>query len=81
VNTLNSIYAATLAAKSFRTAIAIAAEFNLEILQYNIMGAFLNALITAANPVIYKLPDSFKKEEMCVRLNRALYGLRDSPLL
>jgi hypothetical protein len=81
VNTLNSTYAATLAAKSFRTAIAIAAEFDLEILQYDVVGAFLNALITAANPVICELPDGFKKEGMCVRLNRALYGLRDSPLL
>jgi hypothetical protein len=74
-------YAATLAAKSFRTAMAIAAEFDLEIRQYNVVGAFLNALITADNPVVCELPDRFRKEGKCVRLNRALYGLRDSPLL
>jgi hypothetical protein len=80
-NTLDSTYAATLAAKSFRTAMAIAAEFDLEIRQYDVVGAFLNALITADNPVVCELPDGFRKEGKCVRLNRALYGLRDSPLL
>ena len=79
--TLESTYAATLAAKSFRTAMAIAAERNLEIRQFDVVGAFLNARITAENPVICEMPDGFRKEGMSVKLNRALYGLRDSPLL
>ncbi|KAI1689517.1 RVT-2 domain containing protein [Pyrenophora tritici-repentis] len=80
-DSLDSTYAATLAAKSFRTAMAIAAEFDMEIMQFDVVGAFLNAKITAENPVFCQLPDGFKKPGMCVRLNRALYGLRDSPLL
>lgn len=79
--TVESTYAATLAAKSFRTAMAIAADRDLEIKQFDVVGAFLNAKITAENPVICEMPDGFKKEGMCVKLNRALYGLRDSPLL
>lgn len=80
-DTLQSTYAATLAAKSFRTAMAIAAYFDLEIMQYDVVGAFLNAMITAENPVVCELPDGFREPGMCVKLNRALYGLRDSPLL
>jgi transposase InsO family protein len=80
-DTLNSTYAATLAAKSFRTAMAIAAQFDLEIMQYDVVGAFLNAMITSENPVICEMPDGFKKDGICAKLNRALYGLRDSPLL
>lgn len=80
-DTLDSTYAATLAARSFRAAMAIAAHFDLEILQYDVVGAFLNALITSENPVFCDLPEGFRKAGLCVRLNRALYGLRDSPLL
>jgi hypothetical protein len=80
-DSINSTYAATLAAKSFRAAIAIAAHHDLEIKQYDVVGAFLNAKITAENPVICEMPDGFHNENHCVRLNRALYGLRDSPLL
>ena len=80
-DSLTSTYAATLAARSFRAAMAIAAHFDLEIMQYDVVGAFLNAMITKDNPVICDLPDGFKKPGICVKLNRALYGLRDSPLL
>jgi hypothetical protein len=80
-DTLNSTYAATLAAKSFQTAIAITTQFNLEIMQYDVVGAFLNAIITSENPVIYEMLDGFKKDGICAKLNRALYRLRDSPLL
>jgi hypothetical protein len=78
---LDSTYAATLAAKSFRALMAFAAEHDLEIWQYNIVGAFLNAMITAKNPIWCKLPDGFKINGKCVKLNRALYRMRDSPLL
>ena len=81
VNTLQSTYAATLAARSFRTAMAIAAQFDLEIMQYDVVGAFLNALITSSNPVICDMPDGFKRHGYSVKLNRALYGLKESPLL
>jgi hypothetical protein len=50
-------------------------------MQYNVVGAFLNAIITSENPVIYKIPDGFKKDRICTKLNQALYRLRDSLLL
>jgi hypothetical protein len=81
VNSLSSTYAATLAARSFRTAMAIAAQFDLEILQWDVVGAFLNALISADNPVVCEMPDGFRRAGYCVKLNRALYGLKESPLL
>jgi hypothetical protein len=50
-------------------------------MQYDVMGVFLNAIIILENPVICDILDGFKKDGICVRLNRALYGLRDSLLL
>lgn len=81
VDSLQSTYAATLAARSFRTAMAIAAEFDLEIMQYDVVGAFLHANRDHQPTVICDLPDGFKLSGKSVKLNRALYGLRDSPLL
>lgn len=80
VNTLQSTYAATLAARSFRIAIAMAAQFDLEIEQFDVVNAFLNASLEG-EPVYCELPDGFKKPGKCVRLLNALYGLRDAPLL
>jgi hypothetical protein len=38
---MESIYAATLAARSFRTFMAIAARFDLELKQYDVVNAFV----------------------------------------
>jgi hypothetical protein len=38
-------------------------------------------MITATNPIWCELLDGFKIDGNCVKLNRALYGIRDSPLL
>jgi hypothetical protein len=38
-------------------------------MQYNIVGAFLNALITADNLVVYELLDRFRKEGKYIYLN------------
>lgn len=78
-DTLQSTYAATLAARSFRTMMAIAAFFNLEVKQYDVAQAFLNA--NHPEGVVCELPEGFEEEGMCVELERALYGLRESPLL
>ncbi|KAF1923419.1 uncharacterized protein M421DRAFT_9654 [Didymella exigua CBS 183.55] len=40
---------------------AIAAQFDLEVLQYDVVGAFLNAMITSEHPVVCDMPDGFKK--------------------
>ena len=77
---LQSTYAATLAARSLRLVMALCAFGDLETFQFDIKQAFLNAQRSGA-PVFCELPEGFKKEGRCVRVDRALYGLKDSPLL
>jgi hypothetical protein len=76
-----STYATTLASRSFRTIVAIAAQFDLELHQYDVAGAFLNASRQDQPQVLCELPDGFTKPEKVVLLLQALYGLRDSPVL
>lgn len=58
---------------------AIAAYFDLDITQFDAINAFTNALI---DELIYReLPEGFKIPNKCVRLNKASYGLKQSPLL
>lgn len=80
-DSLTTTYAATLAARTFRAAMAIAAEFDLEVDQYDVKTAFLNAVRDENVPVTCEYPDGFKKPGTLLEVKRALYGLRDSPLL
>lgn len=81
-NTIESTYAATLAARSFRLAMALVAQFDLEALQYDVIQAFINANRDTSNsPVVCTLPEGFKQPGKCVVIQQALYGLRDSPAL
>lgn len=80
-DSITSTYATTLAARSFRTIVAIAAQFDLELQQYDVAGAFLNASRQDQPQVLCELPDGFTKPEKVVLLLQALYGLRDSPVL
>jgi Reverse transcriptase (RNA-dependent DNA polymerase) len=77
--TLRDTYAATLAGRSFRTLMAIAARFDLELLQFDIVNAFVNAELPY--DVFMTMPLAYRKPGMLLRLNKALYGLRVSPLL
>lgn len=81
VDNLKSTYAATLAAKTFRTVIALAADGDLECKQFDVVGAFMNALREGQVQVLCDLPEGFKVDSICVKLEKALYGLKDSPLL
>src|SRR5436305_13285615 len=72
-------YAATLAARSFRVFMAIAARFDLELIQFDVVNAFVNAELPY--PVFMTLPPGYKTARKVVQLNKALYGLRSSPLL
>lgn len=72
-------YAATLAAKSFRILMALAARWDLELQQLDAVNAFPNSPLD--EEVYVELPDGFKQPGMVGRLLRALYGLRRSPLL
>jgi hypothetical protein len=79
---LQSTYASTLAARSFRVAMAIMAKFDLECKQLDITNAFLNASMEELpHKVQCELPDGFKDGDKIVELEQALYGLREAPLL
>jgi hypothetical protein len=81
-DTLQLTYAATLASRSFRMAAALAAHFDLEMKQFDVVNAFVNAKREkTSSPVYCHLPDGFKEPGTCVEIDRALYGLRDSPAL
>jgi hypothetical protein len=73
-------YAATLAAKHFRALVALAAAFDLLMFQYDVNNAFLNAKVLRR--LYVWTPEGFKDEHgKILLLLRALYGLREAPLL
>ena len=77
--TMKEKRATTLAARTFRTIMAIAAAFDLETMQLDAVNAFLNSKL---DEIIYlECPPGFKKEGKVWLLARALYGPRRSPLL
>ena len=75
--------AATLAIQVFRALMALTASFNLTAKQYDAVNAFINSAMNKEVYVDYpegiNLPQSFKNP--CFLLLRALYGLKQSPLL
>jgi len=72
-------YAATLAGKSFRMLMALAARWDLQVRQLDAVNAFPNSKLD--EEVYVELPDGYKLSGKVGRLLRALYGLRRSPLL
>jgi hypothetical protein len=65
-------YAATLAAKSFRILMALAARWDLLLKQLDAVNAFPNSPLD--EEVYVELPEGFKQPGMIGRLLRALYG-------
>ncbi|KJZ67918.1 hypothetical protein HIM_12693 [Hirsutella minnesotensis 3608] len=74
-------YAATLAGRSFRILMAIAAKFDLETRQLDAVNAFTNSFLDDDEEVYVLFPDGYHRQGWVLRLIRALYGLRRSPLL
>ena len=72
-------YASTLAGRSFRSLMAIAARFDLELIQFDVVNAFVNADLN--QEVYMRQPPGYRSSGMIVRLQKALYGLREAPLL
>jgi len=72
-------YAATLAARSFRTFMAIAAHFDLELKQYDAVNAFVHAPLP--NKVYMRMPLGYRQQGKILQLNKAVYRLRESPVL
>jgi hypothetical protein len=72
-------YAATLASQSFKLLIAIAADRDLKLQQYDVTNAFVHATIN--QEVYIRMPNGHRKPNTALKLNKALYRLRISPLL
>ncbi|CCE34925.1 uncharacterized protein CPUR_08864 [Claviceps purpurea 20.1] len=72
-------YAATLANRSFRMLMAIAAKYNLELKQFDVTNAFVHASMD--RDVYMRMPKGYQKRGTILKLQKALYGLRISPLL
>ena len=77
--TFADTYAATLAARTFRALMALSAAFNLEIRQYDAINAFVNSKLD--EEIFCECPDGFERPGKIIQLQRAFYGLRQSPLL
>jgi hypothetical protein len=75
-------YATILALRSFKIGAAIVAYFDLEIKQFDVINAFINAVYSLELLlVICKLPLGFEKLGYVVKVDRALYSLYDSLIL
>jgi hypothetical protein len=74
-----STYAPTLAGRSFRTLIAIAAQFDPELIQYDVTNAFVNAELE--QEIYMRMLPGYRRPGTVLRLRKALYGLRQAPLL
>lgn len=71
--------ATTLASAAFRTLMAITAKFDLETIQMDAVNAFVHCDL---DEIVYmKMPPGYAKPGRVLRLQKALYGLRRSPLL
>jgi hypothetical protein len=79
ITSTEETYAATLAGRSFRTLISIAARFDLELIRYDAVNAFVNAPLQ--RKVFMTMPPGHRKAGTILLLNKALYGLREAPLL
>lgn len=77
--TYEETYAATLAARTFRAVIAIAAAFDMEIRQYDAVNAFINSPLD--EEIFCEYPKGFCQQGKCWKLLRALYDLKQAPML
>ena len=71
--TSQETYAATLASRSFRMLMAIAAHFDLELRQYDVTNAFVHAAID--REIYIRMPHSYRKPRTVLQVNKALYRL------
>ena len=78
------VFASTVKYQTLRTLLALAAYYDLEIEQFDVVTAFLNAELTDVEDVYMAQPDGYVKHDedgtpyVC-KLRRALYGLKQGP--
>jgi len=75
------VAALTGAYRTFRLLMALAAAFDLDVIQLDAINAFINADLD--EDVYISCPDGYKEagRDICLKLRKALYGLRKSPKL
>ena len=71
-------YSPTLKMVTLRLLVAIAAFLGWNLWQMDVCNAFLNAELTGA-PVYMHCVQGYERPGYVIKLNRALYGLRNSP--
>ena len=72
--------ALTLAIRTFRFMMALAAAFDLDIDQLDVSNAFLHAELSDNDEVYTQCAPGYQVSGKCYRLRRALYGMADSAL-
>lgn len=77
--TSQDTYAATLASRSFRLLMSIAAKYDMELTQWDVTNAFVHA--TMDREIYMRMPPGYQKPGTVLKVQKALYGLRISPLL
>lgn len=71
-------YASTLGARLFRFMCTFIAVFDLETKQIDAVNTFLNSKLPA--PMCLQPPEGFRQQGKLLFLERAMYGLQESPL-
>ncbi len=79
VDNAQDVYAATLASKIFRMMMTLVADFHLKIRQLDAVNVFLN--VFNDEKIYCHLSDEYKQLKKVLKLLRALYEQRKSPLL
>jgi hypothetical protein len=77
--TTQDTYAATLASQSFQLLMTIAARYDLELTQHDVTNAFVHA--TMDREIYMRMPPGHREPGTILQVDKALYGLRISPLL
>lgn len=78
------VFAPTVKYQTLRTLLALAAFYDLEAEQFDVVTAFLNAKLTDVDDVYMAQPDGYVKYDkdgtpFVCKLQRALYGLKQAP--
>jgi hypothetical protein len=75
----DDFYAARLADRMFCVLASIMAAFDLEAQHFDAINSFTNSHLD--EPIYVSMPEGYRRPGECLKLLRALYGLRQSPKL
>ena len=75
----SSVFSLTLKMVTFRLLLALCAHLQWMCQQMDVCNAFLNADMPSDDPVYMYCVDGYNKPDYVIRLQKALYGLRNSP--